>query len=161
MLSPWIDDKATDEESLYSLPIDEKSQEILRLREEQATLLQQKVTHFQKLYSLRRNVAIFIFVIIFVWLLCVMILVFLGSYEVTYLKGECVSYEHYSILQKVIAVSEKCSLLKNGNYLNLSESIVIALITTTTANVLGLSYIVAKWLFPKHSNDNSDIVPTK
>jgi hypothetical protein len=35
-----------------------------------------------------------------------------------------------------------------GHAFNLSDGVVIALITTTTVNVLGLFYIVAKWLFP-------------
>jgi hypothetical protein len=30
----------------------------------------------------------------------------------------------------------------------LSDAVLIALITTTTVNVLGLFYIVARWLFP-------------
>lgn len=33
-----------------------------------------------------------------------------------------------------------------------SDSVMIALITTTTLNVLGLFYIVARWLFPQKSN---------
>jgi hypothetical protein len=32
--------------------------------------------------------------------------------------------------------------------LKVADSVLIALITTTTANVLGLFYIVARWLFP-------------
>ena len=37
-----------------------------------------------------------------------------------------------------------------------SDAVIIALITTTTINVLGLFYIVARWLFPqKISNDKS------
>ncbi len=33
-----------------------------------------------------------------------------------------------------------------------SDSVIIALITTTTINVLGLFYIVARWLFPQKWN---------
>lgn len=148
------------EEKLYKTAVDEKSLELLKLRAEQVSGLEQRVTHFQVLYGLRRNVACFIFFLIFFWLLCVMLLVFLGSYEVYYLQGTCGSYELHSWYQKIKALPEGCAYIKRSNFLNLSESIVIALITTTTANVLGLSYIVAKWLFPKHANDNSDIVPT-
>ena len=37
-----------------------------------------------------------------------------------------------------------------------SDAVIIALITTTTINVLGLFYIVARWLFPqKNSNDKT------
>ena len=40
--------------------------------------------------------------------------------------------------------------------LRMADSVLIALITTTTANVLGLFYIVARWLFPnKNSDDNN------
>ena len=41
-----------------------------------------------------------------------------------------------------------------GN-LRVSDSVLIALITTTTANVLGLFYIVAKWLFPQPAAESS------
>ncbi|EOA6606596.1 hypothetical protein BTO01_22995 [Vibrio jasicida] len=150
----------TDEERVYETAVDEKSLHLLKLREKQVSGLEQRVTHFQVLYKLRRNVACFIFFLIFIWLLCVMALVFLGSYEVYYLQGTCGSYELHSWHQKIKALPEGCAYIKRSNFLNLSESIVIALITTTTANVLGLSYIVAKWLFPKHANDNSDIVPS-
>jgi len=34
-----------------------------------------------------------------------------------------------------------------------SDSVMIALITTTTVNVLGYFYIVAKWLFPQRPED--------
>lgn len=37
----------------------------------------------------------------------------------------------------------------------LSEKILIALITSTTANVLGLFYVVAKWLYPAPLPDRS------
>src|SRR5438477_7269179 len=36
-----------------------------------------------------------------------------------------------------------------GGYFVLSEKVLITLITSTTINVLGLFYIVAKWLFPE------------
>jgi hypothetical protein len=32
--------------------------------------------------------------------------------------------------------------------LKVADSVLIALVSTTTANVLGLFYIVARWLFP-------------
>lgn len=149
------------EEKIYqSTGPDPKSIQELELTKQQVDGLEHKVEHFRMLYKLRRNVAIFIFFLIFFWLLCVMGLVFLGSYEVYYLQGNCGNYELHSWYQKIKALPQGCAYIKRSNYLNLSEAIVIALITTTTANVLGLSYIVAKWLFPKSANDNSDIVPT-
>jgi hypothetical protein len=36
--------------------------------------------------------------------------------------------------------------------LKVADSVLIALISTTTANVLGLFYIVARWLFPNRNN---------
>lgn len=40
-----------------------------------------------------------------------------------------------------------------GGVRKLDDSVLIALITTTTLNVLGLFYIVANWLFPKPKED--------
>lgn len=153
-------DQKSDEEVIYEAPVNEKKLEILNLREQQVSGLEKRVDHFQKLYKLRRNVASFIFFLIFFWLLCVMALVFFGSYEVYYLAGKCGDLVSNSWYQKIHSLPEGCSYLKRNTFLNLSESIVIALITTTTANVLGLSYIVAKWLFPKHEGDSSDITPS-
>jgi len=152
--------KHSAEEVVFETPVNEKKLEMLSLRELQVEGLEKRVDYFQQLYVLRRNVAVFIFFLIFVWLLCVMSLVFLGSYEIYYLKGDCGSYDLHSWYQKIKELPEGCSYLKRSTFLNLSESIVIALITTTTANVLGLSYIVAKWLFPKHNGDSSDITPS-
>lgn len=39
----------------------------------------------------------------------------------------------------------------------LSEKVLIALITSTTANVLGLFYVVAKWLYPSPINKERTI----
>jgi len=39
------------------------------------------------------------------------------------------------------------------------NSVLIALISTTTANVLGLFYIVARWLFPNKTSDGNDDQP--
>ena len=43
-------------------------------------------------------------------------------------------------------------LLAGWGALKVADSVLIALITTTTANVLGLFYIVARWLFPNKNN---------
>ncbi len=46
--------------------------------------------------------------------------------------------------------------LAGAGMLRVADSVLIALITTTTANVLGLFYIVARWLFPnRYSQDSS------
>lgn len=44
--------------------------------------------------------------------------------------------------------------------LRVADSVLIALITTTTANVLGLFYIVARWLFPNRNNQDKDSAKT-
>lgn len=36
----------------------------------------------------------------------------------------------------------------NTNYFNLANSVLITLLSTTTANIIGLFYIASKWLFP-------------
>ncbi len=43
-------------------------------------------------------------------------------------------------------------LFSGCGVLKVADSVLIALITTTTANVLGLFYIVARWLFPNKNN---------
>lgn len=156
IVSSPTDDKSQKEEELFNTPVDEKKEEILSLRKEQVQGLRKRVDHYQQLYDLRKNVAIFIFVLISFWLLCVMGLVFFGSFDVHYFQGQCGNLSH-SWFENVKSLPEKCAYIKQSTFLNLSESIVIALITTTTANVLGLSYIVAKWLFPKPESDDIDV----
>lgn len=50
-------------------------------------------------------------------------------------------------------------LLAGLEKLKVADSVLIALITTTTANVLGLFYIVARWLFPHKNNIESKDQP--
>jgi len=151
----------SDEEILYQQPSNDKADEELTLRKKQVTGLSKQVDYFKSLHNLRRNVAYFIFFLIFTWLTCVMYLVFLGSYDVYIFQGKCGDLNVISLYQKYKIVPEGCTVLKNGTYLNLTESIVIALITTTTINVLGLSFIVAKWLFPTNGNSDNSKVDTK
>ena len=142
------DESESNEELLYQQSYNDKEDEELDLRKKQVTGLFKQVDYFKSLHNLRRNVAYFIFFLIFIWLTCVMYLVFLGSYEIYVFQGTCGDLSIYSWYHKYKLIPEGCVVLKNGTYLNLTESIVIALITTTTINVLGLSFIVAKWLFP-------------
>ena len=44
-------------------------------------------------------------------------------------------------------------ILAGQGKLKIADSVQIALITTTTINVLGLFYIVARWLFPNKGNN--------
>ena len=46
-------------------------------------------------------------------------------------------------------------LMAGWGALKVADSVLIALITTTTANVLGLFYIVARWLFPNKNNSDT------
>ncbi|EKD7163959.1 hypothetical protein OSF66_002748 [Vibrio vulnificus] len=127
---------------------------------QQASMFRESLAQFKSLHRLRLWAAIGVFILIVIWLVGVFTLVFFGSYEVYYLSGTCGSYDLHEWHQKIRALPSGCHYLKRGNFLNLSEGIMITLIGTTTANVLGLSYIVANWLFPKSANGNSDIVPS-
>lgn len=103
-----------------------------------------------KLGKLRRLLAWFIFTIITIWLVAVFVLVFYGSLNVAYFSGKCLPHEtgHFFVVKGFQVISENCHFVMANKVLNLSKEIVITLITTTTANVLGLSYIVARWLYP-------------
>lgn len=46
-------------------------------------------------------------------------------------------------------------------YFNLSDSVLIAFITSTTVSVLGLFMLVAKWLFPQSTKDENKNLPKK
>ncbi|EMD1175065.1 hypothetical protein VP758_001581 [Vibrio harveyi] len=140
---------STGEAELYQQVEDTKLQEVIDAGKEQEMEFREKIRHFRSMNSLRKWAAIAIFSLITIWLICVFGLVFFGSYEVYYLSGACGSYELQDWHQKLKAIPEGCNYLKRGNFLNLSEGIVVTLIGSTTANVLGLSYIVANWLFPK------------
>ncbi|EIA1300321.1 hypothetical protein MUK41_004184 [Vibrio vulnificus] len=134
-----------------------KKQEWKDASKQQASMFRERLAQFKSLHRLRLWAAIGVFILIVIWLVGVFILVFFGSYEVYYLSGNCGSYDLHEWHQKIRALPSGCHYLKRGNFLNLSEGIMITLIGTTTANVLGLSYIVANWLFPKNVNGNSDI----
>ena len=47
-------------------------------------------------------------------------------------------------------------LFAGAEKIKVADSVLIALITTTTANVLGLFYIVARWLFPNKNTSDKD-----
>ncbi|MBM95425.1 MAG: hypothetical protein CMI09_06210 [Oceanospirillaceae bacterium] len=124
--------------------------------------LAQETKELQRLKSLRRWVAIAIFALIFLWLIGVMWLVFLGSYEVQYLQGTCEGYSPSALYEKFKILPEGCQLAGDARtYLNLPEPIMIALITTTTINVLGLAFIVANWLFPSDKKHQSPQMPSE
>lgn len=151
---PASDEQAEKEKAqFYSRPSDEKKDELERTKQEQSAAFQQQLADAKDINKLRLSVVRFIFGLIFVWLLCVMGLVFLGSYDVAHFYGACDGYDMTAWFEKFKLVPEGCSYLRSSTYLALSESIVIALITTTTANVLGLSFIVSRWLFPTKDID--------
>ena len=47
-------------------------------------------------------------------------------------------------------------LIHNKSDLNLSDSVLIALLTTTTVNVLGLPFIILQGLYPKEREEIED-----
>ncbi|MGL5965606.1 MAG: hypothetical protein ACRCZ6_00160 [Kluyvera sp.] len=102
----------------------------------------------RRLEDLRKHLAYLIFGIIGLWLVAVFGLVFLGSLDVYYFQGDCKLADDSLFFHSSQVMSSTCAFIKRGSVLNLSEKIVIALITTTTINILGLAYIVARWLYP-------------
>lgn len=107
------------------------------------------------LETLRKHLAYSIFIIIGVWLIAVFGLVFFGSLDVYYFKGDCNFSEANLLFRSMQVFPDACNFIGKGSVLNLSENIVIALITTTTFNVLGLAYIVARWLYPDSNGKKS------
>jgi hypothetical protein len=134
---------------------------LLRKRENQleADKLQERKT----IRKLRVGIAGSIFVLIFLWLIGVIWLVFLGSYEIQYLHGVCADYNIHSFYDKFKVLPSGCELISDAKttYLKLPEPIMIALISTTTINVLGLAYIVANWLFPSEKNHAAPVLPSE
>jgi hypothetical protein len=134
---------------------------LLRRRENQleADKLQERKT----IRKLRVGIAGSIFVLIFLWLIGVIWLVFLGSYEIQYLHGVCADYNIHSFYDKFKVLPSDCELMSDAKttYLKLPEPIMIALISTTTINVLGLAYIVANWLFPSEKNHTAPTLPSE
>jgi hypothetical protein len=144
------------------LPINRQpSSTLLRKRENQleADKLQERKT----IRKLRVGIAGSIFVLIFLWLIGVIWLVFLGSYEIQYLHGVCADYNIHSFYDKFKVLPSGCELISDAKttYLKLPEPIMIALISTTTINVLGLAYIVANWLFPSEKNHAAPVLPSE
>lgn len=129
-----------------------------QLRDREAQLEADKLQERQTIRKLRVSIAGSIFILIFLWLIGVIWLVFLGSYEVQYFQGSCSSLNQDSFYEKLKVIPQDCQLIlfgpeKTTTYLKLPESIMTALITTTTINVIGLAIIVAKWLFPTENQD--------
>lgn len=109
----------------------------------------QELRHKESTHTLRQKAAKYIYFGIVGWLVCVMVLIFLGSYEIQIYYGDCKLQDTNDFgIDKLKFLQNGCSYLKKYTFLSLSEKITIALITTTTANILGVSYVVAKWLFP-------------
>ncbi len=149
----------------------EKQREKQRLQEQQQSLLQQKqidlseeaLAEKRTLRRLRTYIAVCIFLLITAWLIGVIYLVFLGSYEVHYFQGNCAEYDLHSLYDKFKMLPEGCEFAgtEGKTYLDLPDNIMIALITTTTINVLGLAFIVANWLFPSDKKHQSPPLPSE
>jgi hypothetical protein len=104
-------------------------------------------------HELRLKLAIAVFILILFWLAAVMILVFLGSYEISIYKGVCGGINDIGFFDRNITIPDTCELESSKTFLKLPEPIVITLITTTTINVLGLFLIVGRWLFKQSNNE--------
>lgn len=127
----------------------DKLSKLIKLQKEQSELFAEKITELKTLRWLRVIVSVCIFVLIVYWLTTVMELVYLGSYQVQYFQGVCTGFIPPIEATSITVLPEGCSPTgEPAPYLKLPESIMIALITTTTINVLGLAFIVANWLFP-------------
>jgi hypothetical protein len=85
-------------------------------------------THWKTIYELRRDYIPKLFYMIVGWLVVVALFVFLTGYSADNINNP------------------DCRI--NCTRFNLSDNILIAFITTTTATVIGIFIIVAKWLFP-------------
>ncbi|WP_431022030.1 hypothetical protein ABMA09_18570 [Erwinia rhapontici] len=147
---PHVDKEAETEQPCdedNSPYVEKLEAEILRLTEYAAKAEETKES-LRRLENLRKHLAYIIFVIIAIWLVCVFGLVFLGSLDVYYFKGNCDLSERNLFFRATQIMPATCEFIGKGSVLNLSEKIVIALITTTTINILGLAYIVARWLYP-------------
>lgn len=133
------------------------------LRERENQLEADKLQERKTMRKLRVGIAGSIFVLIFLWLIGVIWLVFLGSYEIQYLHGVCADYNIHSFYDKFKVLPSGCELISDAKttYLKLPEPIMIALISTTTINVLGLAYIVANWLFPSEKKHTAPTLPSE
>lgn len=69
----------------------------------------------------------------------------------------CISFISISWLSFIGA----CVWNSGRQFLIVSDSVLIALVTTTTINVLGLFYIVARWLFPQKTNYRNEVKTNK
>jgi hypothetical protein len=171
---PVLDGKVAEEEEDYenaSSQEPESSRLKAFLQAQQDTLLRKrenqleadKLQERKTIRKLRVGIAGSIFVLIFLWLIGVIWLVFLGSYEIQYLHGVCADYNIHSFYDKFKVLPSGCELISDAKttYLKLPEPIMIALISTTTINVLGLAYIVANWLFPSEKNHAAPALPSE
>jgi hypothetical protein len=171
---PVLDGKVAEEEEDYenaSSQEPESSRLKAFLQAQQDTLLRKrenqleadKLQERKTIRKLRVGIAGSIFVLIFLWLIGVIWLVFLGSYEIQYLHGVCADYNIHSFYDKFKVLPSGCELISDAKttYLKLPEPIMIALISTTTINVLGLAYIVANWLFPSEKNHSAPVLPSE
>jgi hypothetical protein len=171
---PVLDGKVAEEEEDYenaSSQEPESSRLKAFLQAQQDTLLRKrenqleadKLQERKTIRKLRVGIAGSIFVLIFLWLIGVIWLVFLGSYEIQYLHGVCADYNIHSFYDKFKVLPSGCELISDAKttYLKLPEPIMIALISTTTINVLGLAYIVANWLFPSEKNHAAPVLPSE
>lgn len=109
---------------------DDQEQTIKKLRTQQ---LQNKISEDSDLHGIRKSYTGKLFILTLSWLTVVTVLVFLTGLRTPIFNNPQCGQECYGYI--------------------LSENILIAFITSTTATVIGIFIIVAKWLFPSPPND--------
>ena len=109
--------KTSDEEILYDFSSDPKRDEELSVHEQATKALTKETDRLTNLHEFRTSVAKFVFRLIFFWLLAVMLLVFLGSYEVYFWQGDCFPDQplgFWESLNKTQTLKNGCSYLKQA-----------------------------------------------
>jgi hypothetical protein len=81
-----------------------------------------------------------------IWLTSVLVFVALSGFKAS---GLFLAYDGYRIypVPTTLDLSSECANCWRF-YFTLSDKVLIAFITSTTASVIGIFIIVAKWLFP-------------
>jgi len=97
------------------ITLDSEKQEGIRKLKLENDILQAQHDKIKSDNTARKNLGIGIFVLVFIWLICVIVIMFLTG----------------------------------GKILAFSDSVLIALLTTSSVNVIGILVIVANYLFNK------------
>lgn len=111
----------------------EKVSEALAREKLKTKQLENQIVQDDDIHELRKEYVPKLFWMIIGWLFAVALFVFLTAYSADNINNP------------------DCRI--NCARFNLSDNVLIAFITTTTATVIGLFVVVAKWLFPSQEKD--------